>query len=79
MRKMLFLLGLFTLMATVSFAQERTKRKVQPRTGTGWRDDSLLWVKKPVGDASIKSPRDAASGQATGKRKKPARRPQGGN
>jgi len=79
MRKMLFLLGLFTLMATVTFAQEGTKRKMKPRTGAGWRDDSLLWVKKPVGGATIKSPRDAASGQATGKRKKPARRPQGGN
>lgn len=79
MRKMLFLLGLFTLMATVTFAQEGTKRKMKPRASAGWRDDSLLWVKKPVGNASVKSPRDAASGQATGKRKKPARRPQGGN
>lgn len=63
MKKVLFLLGLFTLCATVTFAQERTKAKVRTAKPSGWRDDSLLWVKKPVGNATIKSPRDAASGQ----------------
>jgi hypothetical protein len=64
MKKVLFLLGLFTLCATVTFAQDRPRAnaKVAKKPG-GWRDDSLLWVKKPVGNATIKSPRDAASGQ----------------
>jgi hypothetical protein len=64
MKKVLFLLGLFTLCATVTFAQERTKTNARvAKKPAGWRDDSLLWVKKPVGTATIKSPRDAASGQ----------------
>jgi hypothetical protein len=55
MKKVLFLLGLFTLCATVTFAQERTKVKARTAKPSGWRDDSLLWVKKP-GTATIKNP-----------------------
>ncbi|WP_373552550.1 hypothetical protein [Haliscomenobacter sp.] len=69
MKKVLFLLGLFTLCATVTFAQERTRAKAKTAKPSGWRDDSLLWVKKPVGNATIKSPRDAASGQTGGQPK----------
>ncbi len=106
MKKALFLLGLFTLCATVTFAQERPKAKARMAKPAGWRDDSLLWVKKPVGNATIKSPnetersakqdklgnfeiqdkdskvvspRDPASGQATGRRMHKPRRPSGGN
>lgn len=109
MKKILFLFGLFTLLATVSFAQDRTKSRVRAPKNSGWRDDSLLWVKKPVGDATIRnpdnartkanrnedklgnfeiqdksskivSPRDAASGQATGRRThKPLRGGKSGN
>ena len=106
MKKVLFLLGLFTLCATVTFAQERTKAKARTAKPSGWRDDSLLWVKKPVGNATIKSPneterkakqdklgnfeiqdkdskvvspRDPASGQATGRRMQKPRRSGGGN
>lgn len=98
MKKILFLFGLFTLLATVSFAQDRTGARVKPAKTSSWRDDSLLWVKKPIDkNATIKSPdhatarqnrnedklgnfeiqdknpkvvspRDAASGQATGRR-----------
>lgn len=56
MKKVLFLFGLFTLLATVSFAQDRSKSRVKPaRTSSGWIDDSLLWVKKPT-TATVKSP-----------------------
>ena len=55
MKKVLFLLGLFTLCATVTFAQERSKAKARTAKPSGWRDDSLLWVKKP-GTATIKKP-----------------------
>ena len=81
MKKVLFLLGLFTLCATVTFAQDRSKAKAKvAKKPAGWVEDSLLWVKKPVGTAPIKSPRDAASGQATGKRQHKPRRPKpGGN
>ena len=54
MKKVLFLLGLFTLCATVTFAQERTK-PIARKKPSSWRDDSLLWVKKPT-TATIKSP-----------------------
>ena len=101
MKKMLFLIGLFTLCATVTFAQDRSRAKARSAKPSGWRDDSLLWVKKPVNGTptvnnsngrkpqqdklgnfeiqDITSPRDAASGQATGRRKQPVRRPQRGN
>ena len=55
MKKVLFLFGLFTLLATVSFAQDRSKSRVKPAKTSGWRDDSLLWVKKPT-TATVKSP-----------------------
>ena len=55
MKKVLFLLGLFTLCATVTFAQERSKAKARTAKPSGWRDDSLLWVKKPT-TATVKSP-----------------------
>ena len=55
MKKILFLFGLFTLLATVSFAQDRSKSRVKPARTSGWRDDSLLWVKKPT-TATVKSP-----------------------
>jgi hypothetical protein len=55
MKKILFLFGLFTLLATVSFAQDRSKSRVKPAKTSGWRDDSLLWVKKPT-TATVKSP-----------------------
>ncbi len=107
MKKVLFLLGLFTLCATVTFAQERTKAKARTAKPSGWRDDSLLWVKKPMDknatikspnetgrsakqdklgnfeiqdkDSKVISPRDPASGQATGRRTHKPRRPGGGN
>lgn len=67
MKKVLFLLGLFTLCATVTFAQDRPKANARvAKKPANWRDDSLLWVKKPVGNATIKSPRDASSGQNGG-------------
>ena len=96
MKKMLFLIGLFTLCATATFAQDRSKAKARSAKPSGWRDDSLLWVKKPVKGTptvnnsnnkkpqqdklgnfeiqDVKSPRDAASGQATGKRRAVKRR-----
>lgn len=105
MKKILFLLSMFTLFATVTFAQDRPKAKARTAKPSGWRDDSLLWVKKPIDktatvntpgntsrkakqdklgnfeiqdkDGNVVSPRDPASGQATGQRRKPARRPQG--
>lgn len=55
MKKVLFLFGLFTLLATMSFAQDRSKSRVKPAKTSGWRDDSLLWVKKPT-TATVKSP-----------------------
>ena len=56
MKKVLFLLGLFTLCATVTFAQDRPKANARvAKKPAGWRDDSLLWVKKP-GTATIKNP-----------------------
>ena len=56
MKKVLFLLGLFTLCATVTFAQDRPKANARvAKKPSGWRDDSLLWVKKP-GTATIKNP-----------------------
>jgi hypothetical protein len=96
MKKMLFLIGLFTLCATVTFAQDRSRAKAKSAKPSGWRDDSLLWVKKPVNGTptvnnpnsrkpqqdklgnfeiqDIKSPRDAASGQATGQRRAQGKR-----
>jgi len=97
MKKMLFLIGLFTLCATVTFAQDRSKAKARSAKPSGWyHDDSMLWVKKPVKGTptvnnpnnkktqqdklgnfeiqDVKSPRDAASGQATGKRRAVKRR-----
>ena len=107
MKKILFLLGMFTLFATVTFAQERPKANARTAKPSGWRDDSLLWVKKPIDktatvntpgntsrkakqdklgnfeiqdkDGNITSPRDPASGQATGRRMNKPRRPGGGN
>ena len=55
MKKILFLLGMFTLFATVTFAQERSRVKAKTAKPSGWRDDSLLWVKKPT-TATVKSP-----------------------
>lgn len=56
MKKVLFLLGLFTLCATVTFAQDRPKANARvAKKPSGWRDDSLLWVKKPT-TATVKSP-----------------------
>lgn len=55
MKKILFLLGMFTLFATVTFAQERSRVKAKTAKPSGWRDDSLLWVKKPT-TATIKKP-----------------------
>lgn len=57
MKKVLFLLGLFTLCATVTFAQDRPKANARvAKKPASWRDDSLLWVKKPVGTATVKKP-----------------------
>lgn len=56
MKKVLFLLGLFTLCATVTFAQDRPKANARvAKKPSGWIDDSLLWVKKPT-TATIKKP-----------------------
>lgn len=55
MKKILFLLGMFTLFATVTFAQERSRVKAKTAKPSGWRDDSLLWVKKPT-TATVKNP-----------------------
>lgn len=57
MKKMLFLIGLFTLCATVTFAQDHSKAKARSAKPSGWRDDSLLWVKKPVnGTPTVNNP-----------------------
>ena len=107
MKKILFLLSMFTLFATVTFAQDRPKAKAKVAKPSGWIDDSLLWVKKPVDktvtvnspgntsrkskqdklgnfeiqdkDGNVTSPRDPASGQATGRRTHKPRRPNTGN
>ncbi|WP_373548585.1 hypothetical protein [Haliscomenobacter sp.] len=102
MKKVLFLLGMFTLFATVTFAQERPKAKTRTAKTSGWINDTQLWVKKPIDkNVTIKDPsetgrkakedklgnfemQDKSSkvvsprGQATGKRRKPVRRPGGG-
>lgn len=102
MKKALFLLGLSLFLTTAMFAQDRKPKARVKKPTAGWRDDSLLWVKKPVDGAvtiqnpssgntgqtqdklgnfeiqDVKSPRDAASGQATGRRQhKPIRRKPG--
>lgn len=66
MKKVLFLFGLFTLLATVSFAQDRSKSRVKPARTSGWRDDSLLWVKKPT-TATVKSPSSNKGNQSQDK------------
>jgi hypothetical protein len=52
MKKMFFLIGLFTFCATISFAQDRSRVRARSAKPSGWRDDSLLWVKKPVNRTS---------------------------
>jgi hypothetical protein len=76
MKKLLFVLAILAFFSQDALAQSRTHRKVSAPKNNRWRDDSLLWVKQP-GAKQINSPRDAASGQATSRRKQPAGRRRG--
>jgi hypothetical protein len=73
MKKLLFVLAILAFFAQNVQAQSRPNRRVSAPKSNKFRDDSLLWVKQP-GTKQINSPRDAASGQATGRRKQPAAR-----
>ena len=60
MKKVLFLLGMFTLFATVTFAQARPNANARTASPSGRILDSMS-LKNPVNkNATTKSPNDAA-------------------